>query len=148
LRHQVGNILWGVKFSLIVNFFLLVAALSRPLWPGQDHRMVSHVFVLDPSVTMCAGERQNGRWQEACSLIKREIRSLSFTDEATLIIAGPSPRVVVPWSGRRGDFIKELAKLQPATAITDIRPALQLAKNLAASRVNGEIHVVTDGICE
>jgi len=125
---------------------LLVAALSRPLWPGQGKEALSVVLLLDASPTLGAVDAAGLRWDQARQALERQIQSLRFFDEAMLIRSGATPEILCTWTNRPSDLRAALNKARPSGNTSEILPALSLAKNLAASRARGKVVLVTDGV--
>jgi hypothetical protein len=125
---------------------LLVLALCRPLLPWQSANATSLVLVMDPSVSMSADDAGDSRWQRALDLAAARIDSMQFFDQTALIAASNPPRVLSSWSNRPKELREALRSLEPAATQTDVRPALDLARNLVSGRPNGRVEMVTDGV--
>jgi hypothetical protein len=125
---------------------LLVFAIARPILPGQSMVASSLVLVLDPSVTMAATSGSSTRWQDAKLLALQRIGAMGFGDEATVILAGDPPRVLMPWTGRKGDLREVIEKAQMASSVTDIRSALRLAHNLVLNHPGAIIELISDTV--
>ena len=135
--------------SLLLQLFLLalvVTALARPILPGQSLVASSLILVLDPSVTMAAQSGAGTRWQDATSTALRRIDAMGFGDEATVILAGDPPQVLLPWTGRKGDLRQVIEEAKIAPTVTDIRTALRLAQNLALSHPGAAIELISDTV--
>ena len=135
--------------SLLLQLLLLaliVTALARPLLPGQSVVASSLILVLDPSVTMAATSGAGTRWQDATATALRRINAMGFGDEATVILAGDPPKVLSPWTGRKGDLRRVVMAAQIAPTVTDIRPTLRLAQNLLLSHPGAAIELISDTV--
>lgn len=135
--------------SLLLQLLLLaliITALARPILPGQSSVASSVVVVLDPSVTMAAQSGAGTRWQEGMNVALHRIDAMSFGDQATVILAGDPPRVLSPWTGRKGDLRAVIETAQIASTVTDIRPALHLAQNLILSHPGASIELISDTV--
>jgi len=135
--------------SLLLQLLLLaliVIAVARPILPGQSTVASSVVLILDPSVTMAAKSGVGTRWQDATNTALRRIDAMGFGDEATIILAGDPPKVLSPWTGRRGDLRQVIAEAKIAPAVSDIRPALRLAQNLVLSHPGASIELISDTV--
>jgi hypothetical protein len=135
--------------SLLLQLLLLaliVMALARPILPGQSTVASSLILVLDPSVTMAAKSGSGTRWQDAMNTALRRIDAMGFGDETTVILAGDPPRVLSPWTGRKGDLRQVIEATQITPTVTDIRPALRLAQNLELSHPGATIELISDTV--
>jgi hypothetical protein len=130
----------------LILLALLVAALARPILPGQSSVASSLIFVLDPSVTMAAKSGTATRWEQTKAMALQKINAMSFGDEATVILAGEPPKVLSPWTGRKGDLREVIEKAEIAPTVTDIRPALRLARNLVLSHPGAAIELISDTV--
>jgi hypothetical protein len=135
----------SLLLQLLILVFLIFA-LVRPVLPGQATAAASFIIVLDPSVTMTAHEGSSTRWAAAVATAERKVNAMGFGDEAAIVLAGDPPHIVSPWSGRRGDLFRAIEEVQPAASITDIRPALKLAQNLALSHPGAAVEIVSDTV--
>lgn len=126
---------------------LLVFALLRPSPPWLSKEAEARVIVLDVSPSMGAMSwRGSERWEAALAAAEREIAALRAFDEAALVAASQPPRLVCGWtsSGRR--LREALRSVRPEAKDVPVGPALELAKNLAASREHGKVVLVSDGV--
>ena len=140
LRRLVSLLLQLILLGLI---FL---ALARPLLPGQASAASSLVLILDPSVTMAAKADGGTRWDAALETARHRIDAMTFGDEAAVILADDPPRVLSPWTGRKGDLRTLLATAARGTTVTDIQPALLLAQNLVLNRPGASIELISDTV--
>jgi len=135
--------------SLLLQLFLLallVFAMARPILPGQSDVASSFIIVLDPSVTMAAKSGSTTRWQQAKTIALQKINAMGFGDQATVILAGDPPRVLSPWTGHRSDLRQSIEKAELASTVTDIRPSLRLARNLAQNHPGAVIELISDTV--
>jgi len=153
LAPKVHNLPLWRKLRRLVSLLLqlllltlLVIALVRPILPGQSMVASSTVIVLDPSVTMAAKLEAGTRWQAAKSTALQKINAMGFGDQATVILAGDPPRVLSPWTGRKGDLREAIEKADMASSVTDIRPALRLTHNLVLSHSGASIELISDTV--
>ena len=153
LAPKVHNLPLWRKLRRLVSLLLqllilalIVMALARPILPGQATARSSLVLILDPSVTMGAKSGNGTRWQDALNLALHRVNAMGFGDEAAVIIAGDPPRVLSPWTGRKGDLRDLIGKVQVSSDITDIRPALRLAQNLVLSHPGAGIELISDTV--
>jgi hypothetical protein len=153
LSPKVHNLPLWRKLRRLVSLLLqllllalLVIAMARPILPGQSDVASSLILVLDPSVTMAAKSGTETRWQQARSTALQKIDAMGFGDQATVILAGDPPRVLSPWTGRKGDLRQAIEKAEIASTVTDIRPTLRLARNLAQIHSGAAIELISDTV--
>lgn len=135
--------------SLVLQLLFLVLlafALTQPLGSWQSLQPASMVVVLDPSVSMAATDVTPSRWSRAVQLAEQRIRQMRAFDEATLIVASEPPQILSSWASSKRALLRALEKAEMQQQRTDVRPALQLAKNLAEGREHGSVVLFTDGV--
>ena len=130
----------------LLFLFLLILAISQPLTSWQSTRPASLILLLDSSVTMTATDTSPSRWDEAVRNVERRIAHMRLFDEAILIVAGETPRVLSPWTRNKRALGRALEAAKPGRTVSDIRSALTLAHNLAGQRNQAEILLVSDGV--
>ncbi|MEM1157669.1 MAG: BatA and WFA domain-containing protein [Verrucomicrobiota bacterium] len=130
----------------ILFLLLLVAALSRPLWPGQDARQRSVIIVLDTGPTLAAGLGHASRWKKLQEQAEREIDQLRFLDEAMIIRSGEFPEILCTWTNRAKVLKQAVRRCTLSENFTNIRESLVLARNLVESRGNGKVVLLSDGV--
>ncbi len=153
LTPQVyNNSLWRklrrwISLALQLLFLLLlILAISQPLASWQSAKPASVILLLDASASMSATDVPPSRWNEAVKTAKRRIAQLRFFDEAMLIEAGDSPRVLCGWSRNKRALERALLTARPSLNAGDIRPAIALAHNLGDQRKSPEILLISDGV--
>lgn len=153
LAPKVHNLPLWRKLRRLVSLLLqllllalLVFALARPILPGQSEVASSLVLILDPSVTMAAKSGTSTRWSEAKAAALKRINEMSFGDEATIILAGSPPKILSPWTGRKADLRQAVETASISSNITDIRPALRLARNLTLGHHDADIELISDTV--
>ena len=135
--------------SLLLQLLLLalvITALARPILPGQSTVASSVILVLDPSVTMAAKSGVGTRWNDATAAALHRIDTMGFGDQASVILAGDPPKILSPWTGRKGDLREVVKAARMASTVTDIRPALRLAQNLVLSHPGATIELISDTV--
>lgn len=95
---------------------LLAAALAGPLAPWQSAQPAATVFVIDPSVTMEAKEKETTRWVQAMDLLKARLGQMRAFDRAALVLAGNPPRVLSGWTSSRRILEDALKDVSPGAA--------------------------------
>lgn len=137
---------WISLLLQILFLTLLVFALARPVADWEMSGARSRVFVLDPSVSMTATDGKPSRFERAKAEIRSSIRRMRAFDEAALVIATDSPEVASGWTRSRRRLLEALERVEPVSTDTDARPALEVAKNLAATRDAAAVEFFTDGV--
>jgi hypothetical protein len=132
----------------LLFLFLLVLAISQPLASWQSAKPASVILLLDTSVSMNATDVAPSRWSQAVQTVERRIAHLRLFDEAILIAAGETPRVLSPWTRNKRALARALQTAAPGKSGSDIRSALALAHNLASQRTHAEIVLISDGVWE
>lgn len=130
----------------LLFLFLLILAISQPLTSWQSTKPASLILLLDSSVTMTADDSEPSRWKEAIHTVERRIAHMRLFDEAILIAAGETPRVLSPWTRNKRALSRALETAKPGQTVSDIRSALTLAHNLASQRNQPEILLISDGV--
>lgn len=132
----------------LLFLLLLVLAISQPLASWQSAKPQSVIILLDTSVSMNATDVSPTRWGQAVQTVERRIAHLRLFDEAILIAAGETPRVLSPWTRNKRALARALHTAAPGKGVSDIRSALALAHNLASQRNQPEILLISDGVWE
>ena len=136
---------WFSLFLQLVFLLLLIAALTRPIWPWGSGQINPAVIVLDASASMRAQDGNASRFVSAVGDAERFAKSLGSGQEVSVVLANSSPQVLTGWTDSRHQLAEAFSKAQPETAANSPRQALTLAKNLAASR-SAKVVFFTDGV--
>jgi len=133
-------------FAQLAIVLALVAAYVRPVLeraappaPGAPL-----VLVLDVSASMQTREDDGTRFAEARGRALARVGEAAADDEVMILTAATRPRVVLDWSRDRARVRASLEALAPTDAPTDLAPALELARAIAADRPGASIAVFTD----
>jgi len=135
-------------FSLLLQvlfLLLLVAALTRPLWPWGTSQRRSVVIVIDASASMRAKEGNTSRFEAAVAEARRFASSLRSGEEVAVVLSGAVPRVLTGWTDSNHQLTEAFARAGPEAAAASPVQALDLAKNLAASR-SARVVFFSDGV--
>ena len=136
---------WFSLFLQLVFLLLLIAALTRPIWPWGSGQINPAVIVLDASASMRAQDGNASRFVAAVGDAERFAKSLGSGQEVSVVLANSTPQVLTGWTDSRNQLAEAFSKAQPETAASSPRQALTLAKNLAASR-SAKVVFFTDGV--
>ncbi|MFK7928990.1 MAG: VWA domain-containing protein [Myxococcota bacterium] len=129
----------------LLILLLIVLAFARPALFGAGGNQRSMVLVLDTSASMAATDVSPSRLARAAERASAELNSLGPSDEATIVVAGPSTQVAVPFTRDKAALRAALGELKPAEARSHLREGVQLALALARSRPGVEVVVFSDG---
>ncbi|MHA3775253.1 BatA domain-containing protein [Verrucomicrobiota bacterium sgz303538] len=140
LFQKLRNVLSLLLHLLI--FTLILLALAKPVLDRAVRAGVSTVLVLDTRARMQATE-ENGktRFDQARQVAEGYLRQAGPLREMAILVGGPESRVVVPFSEDEKVLHESLAKQSASDAGGDLKPALDLADNLLASRA-GERRII------
>ncbi len=136
---------WFSLMLQLIFLLLLIAALTRPLWPWGSAQKDSAVIVIDASASMRAKHGNTSRFEVAVEEAKRFAKSLGSGDEVAVVLAGATPQVLTGWTDSRHQLEEAFSKAKPDTVSSSPGPALLLAKNLAASR-SAKVTFFSDGV--
>ena len=134
----------------IIFLFLLVSALTDPLWSWQKRQQRSIALVIDNSASMQAFEDgAESRIDRAKQTGRSLIRSLRGNDRMTLITAGGSPRVVMGFTDHQKSLLEALDAIPITDGPTEVATAIDIAQRLLGDGVGmAEVVVLTDGAFE
>ncbi|MEX1118640.1 MAG: VWA domain-containing protein, partial [Terrimicrobiaceae bacterium] len=136
---------WVSLLLQLIFLLLLIAALTRPLWPWGSSPTDSVVIVIDGSASMRAMHGASSRFESAVAEAGRFAKSPGNGQEAAVVLANATPQVLTGWTDSRQELTDAFSKARPGNAASSPRQALTLAKNLATSR-NGNVLFFTDGV--
>jgi hypothetical protein len=151
-RRREGERIRRLPLTLLLLLHLLIAgllalALARPQLAGTPRGTARQtVLVIDTSTSMAAGAGATTRVSQAQALARDLLRELQPGDQATLIAAGPTARVVA--DGGAGDLAALLAaldQLRPGGDGADLAGALALAEAELDSQRERRIVAISDG---
>jgi hypothetical protein len=142
LRHLLSLL---VQLLLL---WLLIAAVADPLlsWQQQSSRRI--VVIIDNSASMNATDVAPTRLEAAKQDALRSINNLRFFDKMAIVLAGPSPEVIIGMNDHAPTLRQKVRDIKPSDNPTLIDPALRLAERLVGDEPNGEILVLSDGCFE
>ena len=141
-----------LPLTLLLLLHLLAAALiglaiGRPQLPGATAGEARHTAILiDTSTSMAADDGGASRFEHARDRARSLLGTLGPGDRATIIAAGPQPRIVA--SGGAGDaaaLSAALDRLRPGGTGTELDGALTLAEASLDPQLSRRIVVLTDG---
>lgn len=120
---------------------LFVLSLARP-FVAQATVLGPHtVFVLDTSGSMAMA----GRFEQARAAALDLAKDVSASNLASVVEAGPNPRVLVAFSGDADAVASSIEGLAPGGGEEDLSAALRLARGLAAPDRATSVVIFSDG---
>jgi hypothetical protein len=124
----------------------LIAAYVRPVLEGVPPPAAgaSLLVVLDVSASMQTVENGGSRFEEARRRVHARIAELAAGDDVMIVTAGARPAVALGWTNDRTGTRAALEALAPRDTPTDLGPALELARGLAAEHPGARVAVFTD----
>ncbi|HWQ12757.1 MAG TPA: BatA and WFA domain-containing protein, partial [Roseiflexaceae bacterium] len=151
-RRLEGERSRQLPLTLLLLLHLLAAglmgvALGRPQIPGAVTAEARHTAILiDTSTSMAADDGGASRFERAVARARALVSALGPGDRATLVAAGPQPRIIA--SGSAGDaavLAAVLGQLEPGGTGTDLDAALTLAEAALDPQLARRVVVITDG---
>ncbi len=136
---------WFSLLLQLIFLLLLIAALTRPIWPWGSAQKNSVVIVIDASASMRAEQGNTSRFDAAVADADRFAKSLRSGEEAAVVLAGSAPQVLTGWTDSRHQLAEAFALAEPDTTASSPRQALVLAKSLANSRF-ARVVFFSDGV--
>jgi Ca-activated chloride channel family protein len=124
---------------------LLVLALARPYREVTAAVQGNVVLVLDASASMGATDVASTRFAAARNVVQGLVDGLGAGEVMTIIVAGPSPRVLASTTDDKTALRRALAATQLTSGQADWRAALTLAAASAQAAPRSTIVVVSDG---
>lgn len=126
---------------------MLVLALMRPALPAAGGAARGAAVIIDASASMNAADLSGGetRFSAALDEARALIASLPPDRAMTLILAGPTPRVLIPATGDHAALRAALDDPSASLTGADWVSAFTLAAASLAGDPEGEIIVISDG---
>ncbi len=131
---------WASLALQLLLLLLLVFALARPGREGAEKAAL--ILVLDGSASMAA----SGRTEAAQAAARRALAELGPFDEALILQAAETPRILSGWSRNRRALTRALAGAEPASGPGAAAATLALAHDLARQRSSARLLFLTDGV--
>ncbi len=143
LFHKFRNPLSFV-FQLLI-LLLITFALARPEFSGHAREGAATVILLDTSIRMQADEAGTRRFEKARRGVEALLRRAHRDNQIALVAFDSAPHVLAPFTPDERALLKGLASARVTDCAPDFVSALQLARDLLASRAGTRrIVAVTD----
>lgn len=120
---------------------LFVLSLARPFVSEATVLGPHTVLVVDTSGSMAMAGRLDQAKQAAMDLVQ----DVSDANLASVVEAGPDPRVLVAFSGDAEAVTAAIASLRPGGGLEDMGRAIRLARGLAAPDRDTAVVIFSDG---
>jgi hypothetical protein len=147
-----------LMFLQLLLAFLMVMALTRPYFQGQQKTRGLNIILVDASGSMMSRDESPTRFEKARGMARQIIEGMTDGASATLIRMGPRAEVVQSSTSRKGLLLAALDRMKPSTGPAASTEALQLAESLvrnpsafadaetAQSIIpESQIHIISDG---
>jgi hypothetical protein len=129
----------------IIALLLLALALARPFIFGTALTGGRSVVVIDTSSSMLCLDETPDRLGRAIASAEGMVSDLSRHDEAMVIAAGPSPRILASFTGNKSELAAALKRArEEAGGVADLDAALRLAGSVTAGSKT-RVVVFSDG---
>ena len=139
LRH---NWLLIIQILLLI---LVVTALSRPYFSGQQQGGQRRVIILDVSASMQSTDEKPSRFEKARSEALKFVNTLLDNDETVVLKAGANTEVKQSATSDKASLRRALQSCAPTDSPTRLGEAFKLAETLIRERTGAEIHLFSDG---
>jgi hypothetical protein len=139
LRHLLSLL---AQLSILA---LLVFAVADPYLPWQEQQARRLVLVVDNSSSMGATDIKPTRLAAAIDSARQAVDGLRQSDEMAIILAGPTPEVLIGMSDHIPSLKRALYSLAVSDNPTYLSGAITLGTELLADHPRGKVLVFTDG---
>ncbi|MGD6854650.1 vWA domain-containing protein [Bacillus infantis] len=141
LKKLQQNLLFWLQ---LLALLLLLFALVRPFWLGEELKGSRLILVVDPSASMLAERDGEPVFEKAREKMLSLAGSLAG-QEVTLIRAGENPEILLSGEKEKAAVKKSINDLEITYEHENMTKALQLANSLADAK-NSAIYIFSDGL--
>jgi hypothetical protein len=138
LRHLLSLL---VQLALLG---LLVLAAADPLLAWQTRQARRLVAVIDNSASMSAADVEPTRFAAAIESAASLAEGLRFGDEMAVVLAGPTPEVLLGMSDHVPTLKRTLRDIKTSDNPTELDGAIELGKQLVGNHPHGQVIVFSD----
>lgn len=133
-------------FAQLLVVLALVAAYARPVLEGiaPPPAGTPLMLVIDASASMQTKEEDGTRFESVRRRALARAAEVAGDDEVMILTAADRPRIALRWTSDRSRIRAALEALAAFDSPTDLGPALELARGIAADRPGTSIVVFTD----
>jgi len=134
-----------LMFLQLLALILLAIALARPFLFGTALTGGRNVIIIDTSASMLAKDEKPSRLGYAVDGARQMITDMSRGDEAMIIAAGPTPKIISSFTSNKPALLDALRTVQQlAGGSCDLDSALKLASSVT-SDTGAKCVVFSDG---
>ncbi|MEO8205986.1 MAG: BatA and WFA domain-containing protein [Chthoniobacterales bacterium] len=137
----------SLALQLLLLLFI-VLAFTQPQPSAESLKPHRTIFVLDASAGMRAEDVSPSRWGQALDNLRARVNRMRVFDEAAIVLGTSSPKILCGWTKSQRTLKNSVEGVTASLDAQDIRPALDVASNLAASRENSQVILLSDGVLE
>ncbi len=138
LRHLISLLLQ------LLLLLLLVLAVADPYLPWQRNAAQRLVVVLDNSASMQTKTGDETRLQAAKRLADQTLNSMRENDEAAILVAGQTPRVIVGMTNHVPTLRRAIVEIEPSDNPTYLQSSIELAEKLLGDHPNARVLLLSD----
>ena len=139
LRHN-----WLLILQILM-LALIVFALTRPYFSGDQKQGALYVAILDASASMQATDVEPSRFESARDEARDLVSSMKDNDQMVVLRAASNTRVMQSSTGEKGALRRAIDACEPSDSPTRLVEALKLAQTLIENRMFAEVHLFSDG---
>jgi hypothetical protein len=139
LRHN-----WLLILQLLM-LVLLIFALARPYFAGQERGGRLRVIILDASASMQSTDEKPNRFEKAREEALQFISTLHDSDETVILQAGAQTEVKQSATSDKGALRRAINASIATDSPTRLAEAFKLSETLIKNRSDAEIHLFSDG---
>jgi hypothetical protein len=139
LRHN-----WLLWLQLLL-LTLVILALTRPYFGGEQKLARLRVVILDGSASMQCTDVAPNRFEAARAAFLKWLNSLRDEDQVVLLLAGAQTVVKQSATSHKPALRRAAQDCAPADVPTRLQEALRMAETLIRNQNEAEIHLFSDG---
>jgi len=139
LRHN-----WLLILQLLM-LALIILALARPYFAGQERGGRLRVIILDASASMQSTDEKPSRFEKARQEALKFINTLQDSDETVVLQAGAQTEVRQSATSDKGALRRAINASMATDSPTRLAEAFKLSETLIKNRSDAEIHLFSDG---
>lgn len=141
LKKLQQNLIFWLQ---ILALLLLMFALVRPIFLGQQVKGEHLIFIVDTSASMSAVSEDGTRFDKAKEMMSELIKKMNGQD-VTLIQAGDKPSILLNREDDKAVINEKIKSLEVNYNHENIDKTLNLAASIADSK-DTAIHIFSDGV--
>lgn len=139
LRHN-----WLLVLQLLL-LALVVLALARPYFAGQNKSSALRVVILDASASMQSTDEAPSRFEKARAEALQWVDSLRDSEQMVILLAAATTQVKQSPTSEKAALRRALQACAVTDGPTRMTEAFKMAESLTRDRPDAEIHLFSDG---